>query len=825
MSITKGTHMAMKALERHRRLSTDSPNIKRNIRSVSEAINVLMPLAGTKVIQEDFDLAFDILERSKKVSESKELDIARYIANNIVLGITERTDIDMSKYDISDKSKEIIGLAIHEAAICNRILNNQSILEHRFNIGNVVKSNSYNLKKIITEICELIDTYDVPVDYKYNIALENILFSLVKNGVEIPSDTEFVSTVTEYFLMRDMIIGDATYSDYKTVLEGCKDIFDISNPSTILESILTKEPDYFKNKSVAILNRANDSFIKEYFLPKAINIYTEADAADYIDYVSAYIETCKDIDDEARLYYSVSNIPNYTPVSKDFVTIKRKETFDNDRFDTLANGDCIISDIKAITEKDPNPDSIFRLDVYRDMFREETYATSDDVEKLIAKFKAEQDKSPSKIKNFLLKLHTKSPESIIDEVPDIFSFVRAGILLCIAASSPIGPIIAGVTGFVSWLVSREINDKEATRLLNTIRAEKKKVKDKIDKASNEKKKKELEDYLECLKNCENKTEAYLDKISDDDHSDPDGDDDWDDFDFEDESAISVMSEIMEIACAEAEAMLSVPDSDILEQNILMGAKYNFLNDLGYIVRESFINTDDYVTALDNVKQSSNDPIIRTAIDREISKCNESTDRVSGLRSIPAMKTANHAFYNIHEEVITEKFNLNSVKLILQNAKAKLKDLSTKEKSMWQSVDATGSGLIKSIEKAMTSDRREAIIKGSIIPSFSKCIKGAIALAGVGIVFGPMNALIAAMGGMVVSKALNRREKQLLFDEIDTELKVVEKEIELAQNDGDMKKYRFLLNYQKKLTREYQRIRYGLKVSGRDIPSASIPGRK
>lgn len=296
MSITKGTHMAMKALERHRRLSTDSPNIKRNIRSVSEAMNVLMPLAGTKVTQEDFDLAFDILERSKKVSESKELDIARYIANNIVLGITERTDIDMSKYDISDKSKEIIGSAIHEAAICNRILNNQSILEHRFNIGNVVKSNSYNLKKIITEICELIDTYDVPVDYKYNIALENILFSLVKNGIEIPSDTEFVSTVTEYFLMRDMIIGDATYSDYKTVLEGCKDIFDISKPSTILESILVKEPDYFKNKSVAILNRANDSFIKEYFLPKAINIYTEADAADYIDYVSAYIETCRDID-------------------------------------------------------------------------------------------------------------------------------------------------------------------------------------------------------------------------------------------------------------------------------------------------------------------------------------------------------------------------------------------------------------------------------------------------------------------------------------------------------------------------------------------------
>ena len=125
---------------------------------------------------------------------------------------------------------------------------------------------------------------------------------------------------------------------------------------------------------------------------------------------------------------------------------------------------------------------------------------------------------------------------------------------------------------------------------------------------------------------------------------------------------------------------------------------------------------------------------------------------------------------------------------------------------------------------MTSDRREAIIKGSIIPSFSKCIKGAIALAGTGIIFGPTGALIAAIGGLATSKVLNDRERKLLFDEIDTELKVVEKQIEIAQNDGDMNQYRFLLNYQKKLTREYQRIKYGFKVQGRDIPKASIPGK-
>ena len=38
-------------------------------------------------------------------------------------------------------------------------------------------------------------------------------------------------------------------------------------------------------------------------------------------------------------------------------------------------------------------------------------------------------------------------------------------------------------------------------------------------------------------------------------------------------------------------------------------------------------------------------------------------------------------------------------------------------------------------------------------------------------------------------------------EIDTELKVVDKQIELANNDGDMKKYRFLLQYQRDLKRK------------------------
>ena len=77
--------------------------------------------------------------------------------------------------------------------------------------------------------------------------------------------------------------------------------------------------------------------------------------------------------------------------------------------------------------------------------------------------------------------------------------------------------------------------------------------------------------------------------------------------------------------------------------------------------------------------------------------------------------------------------------------------------------------MKSIENAMTNDRREAIIKGSVIPSFSKCLKIGIALAGVAHFVDPIVAVIGLVAGLANSKRLNRKERQLLMDEIEVEL--------------------------------------------------------
>lgn len=170
-------------------------------------------------------------------------------------------------------------------------------------------------------------------------------------------------------------------------------------------------------------------------------------------------------------------------------------------------------------------------------------------------------------------------------------------------------------------------------------------------------------------------------------------------------------------------------------------------------------------------------------------------------------------------------NLNSMQLYLEGLKSKMKDMSQKEKELSRNLDNNFRRLAKGMKDALISDRREAIIKGSVIPSFSKCIKIAIGLAGAGFITGnPLVPLLMAVGGFAASKKLTQKERLLLLDEIETELEVVEKEIQIADSKNQIKKYRTLLKYKKDLQRQYQRIRYNVRV-GKDLLPDSTVGLK
>lgn len=169
-------------------------------------------------------------------------------------------------------------------------------------------------------------------------------------------------------------------------------------------------------------------------------------------------------------------------------------------------------------------------------------------------------------------------------------------------------------------------------------------------------------------------------------------------------------------------------------------------------------------------------------------------------------------------------NLNSIKLGLKGLATKIKDKGTKYKEMSRNLDSAVRAYVKAYKETIQNDRREAIIKGRLIPSFSRCIRAGIGLAILGIATGGVVIpLIAGIAGLALNKKATDRERYLLLDEIETELEVVEKEMQYAEENREMKKYRALLAYKKELQRQYQRIRYNIKLTNSKYTPSSKAG--
>lgn len=169
-------------------------------------------------------------------------------------------------------------------------------------------------------------------------------------------------------------------------------------------------------------------------------------------------------------------------------------------------------------------------------------------------------------------------------------------------------------------------------------------------------------------------------------------------------------------------------------------------------------------------------------------------------------------------------NLNNLKLYVAGLKKNMKDLDSKTQTHVRNMDYMVEKLIKDLKGALVSDRRESIIKGSVIPSFHKCILIAVGLAGLAWFNAPL-AVITAIGGFATSKKLTERERALMLDDIEIELELLDKEIGMADSRNQIKKMRQLMKMKTQLQREYQRIKYNIRLGKDIIPSSTYIPKK
>lgn len=747
---------------------------------------------------------------------------------------------------------DTINKKVNDYIIMDRILKNNETLSKRFDIDKIIKLNSTgDLDELVKELCSLIDTYELSVEAKYNIALENITYAFYKNHVPIDQNRLF-NDITDYFLESNLILTDNDIDGIVKVINSSR----IVSPSNIDKYSVLESAQNNKRYSSMIdeLSKKCDSKKIGKLILKAKRVSNENQAGEYINSVLDYINTYKiSFNDKKNLLVSIYTLPLIGKVSKAFVSyyMHVQDTKNNYRNkledqefiqimdDVMNDDDDLMINAESVSKYVSIPYDIFDdnykdIDIVSVMMESEDFADSSDIKDVLNKFEADQEKSIGRFKNCLMKIYRKSPSNIIDETPHILRIIRVMFIFGVTTVPVIGPALGIITAFVDHMISSKINDKQTKDLILALEYERKLAKEKLDKNKGDKA--DIEKYIKCLDKCISKCDSYRDIITDkeiegrDTSNDDLGDDldfDFDDFSFESmklvykSNMLDILMEAYDDETFMADIMTNIPHviaesgEDLYEYMTILKEFGINIGEVKYKVK----NTYDISVIESTYLTTTTDRLLKIPSMSDI--LSEDQYLVRQFSAYKSLRDIQKVFYQ-EREAIMEAFNLNTFKLIIQNFKKKVKDLSTKEKAMWQSLDANMSGFMKSVEKALTSNRRESIIKGSIIPSFSKCLKTALVVGGVTFV-NPIAGLITAMGMFGASKYLNRRERQLIYDEIDTELKVVEKQLQLAENDGDMKQYRFLLQYQKKLAREKQRIKYGLKVHGRDIPGVTGNG--
>lgn len=648
---------------------------------------------------------------------------------------------------------------------CDRVINNHNKLQKRFDLESKVRScptDIFSLQECIYNICELIDSYDIPFGVKYNIALENTAFLMAKNCISISNDF-ILESVTDYFLMSD--ITDDRLHDMKYIIENSKFFSD--------EDI----------KNISYLCVDEDAIINA--------IENEEDIAPI---------------EENKIHDMYLNYKQNKTM-----TLKKKQKLES---------------IK--------------------------------IKKAIHDFKKSNKKSIESFKSAISRIFVNSPEGIINELPDIFSFVRLGIMFGSFAINPILGVLTTITGFfLKMKVSRE----RMAKVVDQYSKERDKYKKKMEETNDENKKEKYKKIYEQYKKDTEKLESYENELYTDAENDKRMEDKWskeannsDDFDFD----IDFDFDFEESTAIEYVNMMAV----LYEQ--LSFTKAGIMNTIKNNI--SNVSTDDIYNITESVKLCNDIfdcPRYIDILENELARVRINKDQsyISSIQRIDAIKTSiseinKIKFNNLLEtydyntddslppietlyenlkckydlmndtlELITRYKNttvlegkkensgmsfISKLKIASENLRRTALKLKDKDKQLSMKLDSEINRTMKSAKRTMISNNRESIIKGSLLPSASKCIHIAIA-SGATYLINPVLAVIGLLGYVGCSKIITEKERNLILDDIDIEIKMCDKYMKIAEDKDDLVAVREIMKTKRDLQRQRSRILLNKKI--------------
>lgn len=466
---------------------------------------------------------------------------------------------------------------------------------------------------------------------------------------------------------------------------------------------------------------------------------------------------------------------------------------------------------------------------------------NDDVKEMIDDFRNQcKDKEPAnntvQLKSLINKLFTKNANQIVNGFPNILSLIRVFFILGTCA---INPIISLVTLFADQLIKLHLERKQLEKIIDIYKKEIETVENKIEKLKSEEEKDRMDRYLKALnKDLETLTEyernLYTDEENDErDFSNYEFDDDFnfnDDWDLDNDfleqnqlhniAAIITISELVESI---NEGLLDTDIDGIIYNNIFkfdndtIDAIADFSVTVPVILeKEKLCNTLE--SHKEDLRSDFMNNIMRIdCINENIRKIKNSTNSYNVTNDIKGLictlNWLNEMVLSVNSSYVLEMDFSNTIKLAMNKLKKSAIKLSDKEKQVSNTIDVSMANVSKGIENALTNDSREAIIRGRILPSASKTIKIALA-TGAAWAVSPAVAIIGVVGAFACSTKLKAKERQLVLDDIEIEIKMCERYLRQAEEKNDMEAIRQIEKTQRSLERQRQRIQYKMAIEYR-----------
>ena len=816
---------------------------------------------------------------------------------------------------LAPKKEEAV-IAAYEAMVeqatkivsVDRILENYNKLSKRFNIDRIIQENTVcnDVADTCVEVCNLVDTYDMPVKARYNTALETVWYGLHKNGFTF-NESEVVTTISDFY----MASGGNSFA-CKSILEASM-VFDKGDYMGDIDVITEEEPeeDYPVDEGTILeVKYENDkgekvpkkcpkcgADVKVFFRGEPVFVCSNKDCDTYYGTVpfkenySYMVEgklSAKDRKKIADKDYGIPSKRKYPMPDESHVRSAIQMFNHVDSADEAELARNIKKKIKQYGMsvdvgkenrfskyyKAANENGVLTAQVREFATNNSGYPINEitekedsDFKKILNDYKVSNDADkPNKLMALVRKLYSLSPENIIDGTPSLLKYVR-GIL--VIGGFAINPVI-GVIAFIADQVTKaHMNKEEAYQMREAFKNEIRSTQKKIDNTKSATTRENLEKYNESLLAAYKKIDEYYestltdkeldakyDAADDDDIStmgggefgdaeldafekmfgdDFDMDDDFGDLDdmdgFEESGKFVVLIGHLIDVYNEGGCEEKSFDQHKCKKMIRMNP--SIVGDLAKVSDKypTIISKHDLANAIDDVRSDIQIGAVRiNMIERyelnntydEIMRSRdtiiETTDIFQEAKRFAAGIEISKALNEIYSTCtyyspLTEASFTNSLKLAGEKLKKGIQKAADADKTISKNIDSSMSAFTRAAERAMTNDRRDAIIKGSVIPSASKVIKGAIMTGAAWLVLGPAVAVIGVLGYLGVSKKLNDKQRKALIDEIEIELKMCQKYIDLAESKNDLKALKKLYTIQRELEKQRGRIKYRIAQKG------------